>query len=278
MHLLLCLLTFFLSFILPSITDVQPEYFEIIEPLRPRVGDLTDPLYLDFISYSQFYVAALELEKSRKLDKRFEFEDDLYQTFEEQLGNSILRRLGKREEEVAAADDQKMPPQFDSSLLPTLADPQSSEPEAGGESATATPQIDSITVAVDKILAGASVDLDLDSSSPQFVAAKVQAWLDYLVAKGYALGAKAEILSNGTRDNETTMKLGVTFVGSATLWGTEAILTDSTSKTALPLGTSFDAYATKALLLSLGFRSNCTLSTLNSKNTFQEWTIKLDKA
>lgn len=68
--------------------SLQPDYIELLDPLKPRIGDLTDPSYLDFISYSQFYVAGQKLEKAAALD------GSVVETFESRLGQGLLTRLG----------------------------------------------------------------------------------------------------------------------------------------------------------------------------------------
>ena len=206
---------------------IQPEYLDIIAPLKPRVGDLTDPLYLDFISYAQFYVAAQTLAQAIKVDKSFQVEDSIYTTFEEKLGDSILTRLG---------------------LLPG-----SGGEEEGGEGVREK-----------------GIEISDVSGDARTVTDKVQACLNFLVKDGYALKANAELRS----ESDNTFQMDITLVGTTTLWGTEAIQNDSSSRDILPLGTSFDAYATKSLLKSLGCKNiACKLTTVDSKNILQEWTI-----
>jgi hypothetical protein len=233
----------------------QPEYLQMIEPLKPRVGDLTDPLYLDFISYSQFLVAARELKEAIRL----EGDDSLTSRFEERIGEALLRRLEFSSTKLDTAGDQETA--SSSTLDPGNPDGNDvSSSRSDGSTSTST---------------GGRID-PTAALSAEDVLREVQSWLDFLVARGYCLKAKA-VLSDakveGGGGQGESFGLDITTVGGATLWGTEAILNDAAVKQILPLGSSFDAYATKSLLRSLGLRSSVSLSTVDSQSTSQHWTV-----
>ncbi len=264
-------------------SDIQPDYLQIVEPLKPRIGDLTDPLYLDFISYSQFIVAARELDRAMEQDARFELGDGgLVASFEDRLGDAILARLGVGS--AAAAETEGGPSDTE-------------EEDAGGDGAFKSPfsedgRVEPPTAAATTASVSGSAsdgeDMDPQGGFPvggdssgmsrpptaAEVVLRVQAWLDYLCAKGYALKASAVLATEP--DSRGAIRMDVKVVGAATLWGTEAFRGDPASKSVLPLATSFDAYATKSLLRKMGLRSECALTTADSQSTLQQWTSFAD--
>jgi len=223
---------------------------------------LTDPLYLDFISYSQFYVAARELQEAIRL----EGDDFISSTFEQKLGDSILSRL----EFITTTDTQ---PRSDGESIPD-AGTGSSNPDFDAAGASSSTVVDVSTSP------SPSTNASPATNDPEAIVSAVQAWLDFLVKRGYCLKARA-VLVNAIGDDENrggriqeSFRMDVTTVGSATLWGTEAVLNDPEIQI-LSMGTSFDAYATKALLRSLGFRqSSVKLSAMDDRETLQQWTIE----
>ena len=230
--------------------EVQPEYVDGLSPLSPRIGDLTDPLYLDFISYSQFHVAGQKLQQAGA-------DAALVDDFEARVGASILSRLG-------VGDLQGDPP------APAVRGP-------GEEGEFRSDFVEGGAVALPEPPATApAVDLDLTTRLREAAAAGprplADAWLQHLCSKGYALRATT---SEVPPDPPTLglSKFEARVVGPATLWGTEFLQAESSSRRYLPLANAFDAYATKALLKRAGFDAGCEIRS-DEKNAIQAWTVR----
>ena len=120
------------------------------------------------------------------------------------------------------------------------------------------------------------MDLDLTTRLREAAAGGprplADAWLQHLCSKGYALRATT---SEVPPDPPTLglSKFEARVVGPATLWGTEFLQAESSSRRYLPLANSFDAYATKALLKRAGFDAGCEIRS-DEKNAIQAWTVR----
>ncbi|UPR02626.1 hypothetical protein HOP50_10g59530 [Chloropicon primus] len=243
--------------------QVQGDYIAALQPLQPSVGDLTNSSYLDFISFCLFHVAAKTLAEAGA-------SQSLISDFEDRVGSGILSRLG-----VGILDSSVVALPVNTEALIDFDEGGGAapSPEAEAES-SAAPNLPPVDAALTEKLRVAS------ASGPQ---ALVQAWLDHLVGKGYALRASVSDLpprvQTDLADNFIKLDGSSSFLvrvtGAATLWGTEYVEIDSSSKKYLPLATAFDAYGTKALLKSAGYGiASCKVSSDQKKDVTQVWTIR----
>lgn len=177
-------------------------YSQLVSPLEPRKGQLDDPLYFDFISYSQALAAdaALRGHPPRVFEEQYD-ECELTPDIDE---CPILTRVVRRDFPL---DDADLPGEF----WRRAGDNIYSGLAGGfrGETFEGVPA---------PLLPGASADE---------VASGFRALLGVMVAKGYALSSEVAVVSSrdgsGEGEEEGALELRVKLSGSATEWGAAAL-------------------------------------------------------
>lgn len=165
-------------------SEVEP-YALQCQPLRVKYGDLTDPLYFDFISFSQFATISNEMRTGEVV-------------FEEKMGSDGERRVVRRDTKLQ--DNGDLPAAFIDKAGKLLY--QQLLDGFEGEVFDAPPPCTS----------------DSDFSS---VIKGVKKLLQVFVNEGYALNASIEPVQSSA-DNHGG-KLRVKMEGSATQWGIQAL-------------------------------------------------------
>lgn len=175
-------------------------YSQLVSPLEPRKGDLSDPLYFDFISYSQ--ALAVDAALKGHPPRVFEEEYDECELKPDQDECPILTRVVRRD---APADDADLPSEFWRRAGDLIF-----EGLAGGfrgEQFEGVPGLLSPGAGADEVVAG------------------FRALLGVLVAKGYALASEVSVVpaSPSSSSSSNELELRVTLEGSATQWGSAAL-------------------------------------------------------
>lgn len=214
----------------------QESYALAYAPLKPRLGDLTDPLYFDFISFAQYAVIAREMPRGQLVFK--EFCDDC-------PDQSLLVRR-----DPSLSDNAQLPARM--ALL------------------VGDKLYDGLRYGFRGEQFGAPEPLS-PSSSVQEVTQAVQQLLDILVSRGYAL--KAQVTP--TQPEEAALQVAkeecsfrVSILGPANLWGLQAL-----SYRRSPLLNSYDSLLIEAYLRASGFQSQHE-SSLQQVGVEQRWSVQ----
>ena len=175
--------TFQINFWKSRQSEWEP-YTQQYSPLKIEQGKLTDPLYFDFISYTQFKVVAKEIPKSQSV-------------FEERSGAEGTTKVIRRD---ANLSDNKLLPAV---LAQRLGDTVYARMRYGFEG-------------TDFDVPEPAFGGDVDEA-----AAGMRKLVNAFVRKGYALKSSVEVVKNGVGDAQrvVTIKLD----GPATLWSAQAL-------------------------------------------------------
>eukprot|EP00198_Chlamydomonas_reinhardtii_P010335 XP_001699672.1 predicted protein [Chlamydomonas reinhardtii] len=161
----------------------QEAYNLQYDPLKPKIGDISDSLYFDFISYSQFATIAREMPKGLQVFREY-CEEEENKTCQDRF--RVVRR------DAAIADNNVLPGLFFSMTGDRI--------YTGLKDGFRNTQF------------GAPQPLPASASFTQ-VTADIQALLDVCVKNGYAL--KAEV----SDVDEAARSFKVKILGPANLWG-----------------------------------------------------------
>ena len=175
--------TFQINFWKSRQSEWEP-YTQQYSPLKIEQGKLTDPLYFDFISYTQFKVVAKEIPRSQSV-------------FEERSGAEGTTKVIRRD---ANLSDNKLLPAV---LAQRLGDTVYARMRYGFEG-------------TDFDVPEPAFGGDVDEA-----AAGMRKLVNAFVRKGYALKSSVEVTKNGVGDRQrvVTIKLD----GPATLWSAQAL-------------------------------------------------------
>jgi hypothetical protein len=193
-------------------------YAQLVSPLEPRKGDLTDPLYFDFISYSQALAADAALKGHPP--RVFEEEYDECELKPDQEECPILTRVVRRDFPL---DDADLPGEFwrhaGDNIYGGLAN------GFRGEVFEGVPGLLSPGAGADEVAAG------------------FRALVGVLVGRGYALSAQVSSSSSSSSSaNDNDLELRVTLEGSATQWGSAALAARRTKVMTLHEAAALDGW------------------------------------
>ena len=213
----------------------QESYLGQYSPLKPKIGELSDPLYFDFINYSQMVTTANKMQPKEArqvfLERCPEPEDCL-----DTSGKKLVRR----------------DPSMTDALLPSIFETRVGDKVYDGllngfrgETFTGTPSPLPPNSSIYKVVDG------------------VRSLLDVMLNAGYAL--KSTVSRSETDDGQS---FEVSITGPATLWGITALQYQRS-----PVSNAYDALAIGAFLRASGFQPSCDL-TLNEIGWVEKWTLK----
>lgn len=221
----------------------QESYLGQYSPLKPRIGDLTDPLYFDFINYSQYSTTSSKMQPKEArqvfLEKCPDPEDCL-----DTSGKRLIRR----------------DPMVTNESLPFIFETMVGDKVYLGL----------LNGFRGEVFPGTPSPLPPRSTLGQVLEA-VRSLLNVMVNAGYALnatvvGTSAEGLEE-TRGKGEGGDFQVTVSGPATLWGFTALQYQRS-----PVANAYDALAIGALFRASGFQPSCSL-TLTDVGWNEQWTL-----
>ena len=175
--------TFQINFWKSRQSEWEP-YTQQYSPLKIEQGKLTDPLYFDFISYTQFKVVSKEIPRSQSV-------------FEERSGAEGTTKVVRRD---ATLSDNKVLPAV---LAQRLGDTIYARVRYGFEG-------------TDFDAPEPSFDGDVDSA-----VGGMRKLVNSFVRKGYALKSAVDVVNNGVGDKQRVVTIRLD--GPATLWSAQAL-------------------------------------------------------
>ena len=175
--------TFQINFWKSRQSEWEP-YTQQYSPLKIEQGKLTDPLYFDFISYTQFKVVSKEIPRSQSV-------------FEERSGAEGTTKVVRRD---ATLSDNKVLPAV---LAQRLGDTIYARVRYGFEG-------------TDFDAPEPSFDGDVDSAVNG-----MRKLVNSFVRKGYALKSAVDVVNNGVGDKQRVVTIRLD--GPATLWSAQAL-------------------------------------------------------
>ena len=175
--------TFQINFWKSRQSEWEP-YTQQYSPLKIEQGKLTDPLYFDFISYTQFKVVSKEIPRSQSV-------------FEERSGAEGTTKVVRRD---ATLSDNKVLPAV---LAQRLGDTIYARVRYGFEG-------------TDFDAPEPSFDGDVDNA-----VGGMRKLVNSFVRKGYALKSAVDVVNNGVGDKQRVVTIRLD--GPATLWSAQAL-------------------------------------------------------
>ena len=194
--------TFQINFWKSRQSEWEP-YTQQYSPLKIEQGKLTDPLYFDFISYTQFKVVSKEIPRSQSV-------------FEERSGAEGTTKVVRRD---ATLSDNKVLPAV---LAQRLGDTIYARVRYGFEG-------------TDFDAPEPSFDGDVDSA-----VGGMRKLVNSFVRKGYALKSAVDVVNNGVGDKQRVVTIRLD--GPATLWSAQALAARGVTPTNEYLGYALTGY------------------------------------
>ena len=194
--------TFQINFWKSRQSEWEP-YTQQYSPLKIEQGKLTDPLYFDFISYTQFKVVSKEIPRSQSV-------------FEERSGAEGTTKVVRRD---ATLSDNKVLPAV---LAQRLGDTIYARVRYGFEG-------------TDFDAPEPSFDGDVDSA-----VGGMRKLVNSFVRKGYALKSAVDVVNNGVGDKQRVVTIRLD--GPATLWSAQALAAAGVAPTNEYLGYALTGY------------------------------------
>jgi len=167
----------------------QEGYFDQYKPLKVRQGDLTDPLFFDFISYTQYSVLGKEMPNGQQVFQEPCDTDDC-----DPKGIKTIRR------DASIADNKLLPPRFYDRVGDNIL--RGLQEGFRDETFNAPPSLP-------------------PSASASQVVENLQKLLDIFVSRGFAL--KAQVMDVSIDSNDTKASFKVKAQGTANLWGVASL-------------------------------------------------------